>query len=204
MLCALLLLPKRRLRLNQSTPPTATASRITRSRPAALINTRPLMHFSDDMKCTDVLKEWKEKYQRTGQVVRVNFARLSSSHYLKDRATHLIHWYPAKVLSQIPAFFFRALSNRGESVLDPFAGSGTVLLEARLAGRRTMAAEINPLARLITQVKITPVPSEILEREGQKLLDSIDLRRHSFKDLPEPLRFWHDRRVLYQLAAIAE
>jgi hypothetical protein len=51
----------------------------------------------------------------------------------------------------------------GEWLLDPFVGSGTSLVEARLLGRHALAAEIDPLARLMAHVKATPLdPDRIL------------------------------------------
>ena len=49
-----------------------------------------------------------------------------------DRATHLVHSYPAKLIPNIPIFFAncRSLATRGSSIYDPFCGSGTVLVEA--------------------------------------------------------------------------
>jgi hypothetical protein len=40
-------------------------------------------------------------------------------------------------------------------ILDPFCGSGTVALEASIAGFQPLVADINPMARLITEVKTT-------------------------------------------------
>ena len=44
-------------------------------------------------------------------------------------------------------------------VLDPFAGAGTVLLEAISANRVAIGADSNAMARLISQVKTHPLPS---------------------------------------------
>jgi hypothetical protein len=68
----------------------------------------------------------------------------------------MIHLYPAKLLPHIAAFFLASseLSSKGDKVLDPFSGSGTVLLEALLAGRSPIGADSNPLARLISKVKM--------------------------------------------------
>jgi hypothetical protein len=41
--------------------------------------------------------------------------------------------------------------------LDPMAGSGTTLVEARLMGRSAVGVEIDPVAALIAKVKATPL-----------------------------------------------
>src|SRR5258708_5974290 len=81
-----------------------------------------------------------------------------------DRYSHLIHPYPAKLLVHIPYFFLAnsILSTPGDTILDPFCGSGTVLLEALVAQRRAIGADVNPLARLISIVKTSPPDPEKL------------------------------------------
>ena len=73
----------------------------------------------------------------------------------RDAATHWIHWYPAKMFHRIPAQILSSSSSRPLTVLDPFCGSGTVLLEAALRGHLAIGIDVNPLARLIARVKTT-------------------------------------------------
>src|ERR1700728_3968486 len=67
--------------------------------------------------------------------------------------THDLHPYPAKFIPQIPRTLIEALSKPGETVLDPFCGGGTSLVEATIAGRNAVGSDSNPLAVLITQAK---------------------------------------------------
>lgn len=50
-------------------------------------------------------------------------------------ATHNLHAFAAKFPPQLPRLFIHELTNPGEWVLDPMAGSGTALVEAVFAGR---------------------------------------------------------------------
>jgi len=50
----------------------------------------------------------------------------------------------------------RRTTSEGELVLDPFCGRGTTLLEALLNNREAIAADINPLAALISMAKAQP------------------------------------------------
>lgn len=75
-----------------------------------------------------------------------------------QQATHAIHPYPAKFIPQIPRELLRVLHPHDQTaVLDPFCGSGTTLVEAALAGVRSVGIDVNPLACLITKVKLTPI-----------------------------------------------
>jgi len=46
-----------------------------------------------------------------------------------------------------------SLSGPNTTVLDPFCGSGTVLVEAMIAGRRAVGADLNPLAVMLAALK---------------------------------------------------
>jgi hypothetical protein len=50
-----------------------------------------------------------------------------------------------------------AFSKSAERVLDPFCGSGTVLVEAMAAGRSAVGIDASPLAVLIAKVRSTPL-----------------------------------------------
>ena len=75
-------------------------------------------------------------YQNDGEPIAVNFRELAKELNKPERYTHLIHSYPAKLLANIPFFFFASdeLCPENGIVLDPFCGTGTVLLEAAAYG----------------------------------------------------------------------
>jgi DNA modification methylase len=105
-----------------------------------------------------------DRYDATPRPISVNFRKLVPWMRVGERATHYLHPYPAKLLPHIPAFFLAndVLTSPGDSVLDPFCGSGTVLLESLLHGRRGLGADSNPLARLITAAKVTSaIPADL-------------------------------------------
>ena len=84
----------------------------------------------------------------------------------RDFATHWIHWYPAKMFHRIPSVFLDNVElPEGASILDPFCGSGTVLLEASIRGYNAVGIDISPLARLISRTKVTPVDPDLLEEQ---------------------------------------
>jgi len=119
-----------------------------------------------------LLEELSREYQRTGDHVEVDFRKLVEWVRLGDQLTHQIHPYPAKLLPNIAHFFLRAsvLHNPVRSVLDPFCGSGTVALEASMAGFTPYVADANPLALLITKVKTTPYDSDELRIATKKII----------------------------------
>ncbi len=74
-----------------------------------------------------------------------------------DRAhVHGFHTYPARMHPTTAARLVEAASGERETVLDPFCGSGTVLVEAMIAGRRAVGVDLNPLAIPLARLKTTP------------------------------------------------
>ena len=114
------------------------------------------------------------EYKQAGHPIPVDFRTLLPDLGKTERATHLVHPYPAKLLRHIPYFFLRSerLSNKGDIVADPFCGSGTVLLEAILAERHAVGADSNPFARLLTRVKTTPLDLAPARLRTEELTDA--------------------------------
>lgn len=69
------------------------------------------------------------------------------------RHVHGFHSYPARLHPDTARLLVAAFSKPGAVVLDPFCGSGTVLVEARLAGRRAIGVDVNPLAYELSVLK---------------------------------------------------
>jgi hypothetical protein len=68
-----------------------------------------------------------------------------------ERATHGFHTYPAGMHPDC-AREVMALAPEG-GVHDPFCGGGTVLVEARLAGRPTSGTDLSPIALLVSRAR---------------------------------------------------
>ena len=132
--------------------------------------------------------EWRTR--RNQREINVSFRDHGGAVGRRDFATHWIHWYPAKMFHRIPSVFLDtvALPSRAK-ILDPFCGSGTVLLEANLRGHHAIGIDINPLARLISRVKITPLEPSELKSELARLLPKA--KRSRSMPGPQPtLDYW--------------
>lgn len=84
--------------------------------------------------------------------------------------THGFHTYPAK-LHPLTARRCLALLRPGknELVVDPFCGSGTVLVEAVLAGARGIGVDANPLAAMIARAKTWGGPRKALVERARAI-----------------------------------
>lgn len=64
-----------------------------------------------------------------------------------------LHWHPAPFVPQIPAILIQALSEKEDTILDPFSGAGVTLIEAARLKRKFIGIDINPYAVNITKAK---------------------------------------------------
>lgn len=96
--------------------------------------------------------------------------------------THGFYRYPARFSPVFAREFIRQFTKPGDLVLDPFAGGGTTLVEARALGRSVIGIDISQLAVFVSNAKTT-VLTEADINEIQKwscnLDDSLNLRNPS-------------------------
>lgn len=141
------------------------------------------------------------EYKQNGEPIRINFREIVPKLNSNERYSHLIHSYPAKLLCHIPFFFLQTdyFCPKDGLVLDPFCGTGTVMLEANISGRKAIGADANPLAVLISQVKTTYIEKEDL----QKTLRTIISRAKRIKDTVtfdvSSISRWFSKSTIQQL-----
>lgn len=89
--------------------------------------------------------------------------------------THGIHKHPAIFIPHIPKYlintFSTELNEEGNRpvILDPFSGSGTTGVEAKIAGREFLGVEINPVSKLVSDVATTPIPYTVLQNTKSEI-----------------------------------
>ncbi|HEV8505127.1 MAG TPA: hypothetical protein VGQ53_07010 [Chitinophagaceae bacterium] len=156
----------------------------------------------DNFDC--ILEKLINEYARSKKPIEVSFRELIPHLNKSDRATHLIHTYPAKLLMHIPYFFLNngILSDVNDKILDPFCGSGTVLLETIISGRQPFGADSNPLARLISRTKTNIYDIKNLKESSLEFLGKIDNRKMG--DIPNVVNidYWFSPKIKKQLSSI--
>lgn len=66
-----------------------------------------------------------------------------------------IHWYPATFIPNVPANLIEVFSQEDDLVWDPFCGSGNSGVEALKRGRKFIGNDINEIAVMISNAKLT-------------------------------------------------
>lgn len=151
-----------------------------------------------------LIKEYIQNYTLSGEPILVNFRKLIPEIYKMERFSHLIHSYPAKLLCHIPYFFLKTdyFCPKGGIVLDPFCGTGTVLLEAKLAGRNSLGADANPLARMISSAKTTYICKSKLLQTLAVIIFNAKSGKYRFNPSLESMGFWFHQRSIEHLSTI--
>lgn len=121
--------------------------------------------------------------------------------------THTIHKYPSKFIPQIPQWAIRKyLHNSSNSyVFDPMCGSGTTLLEAFLHGHNSIGIDIDPLATLISKVKVTPLNINKLEKITLDIKRKLARRKKGkFMPITKNLEHWFNKKAINDLSMIRD
>lgn len=78
---------------------------------------------------------------------------------------------PAKSIPEIPRWFFQKYANLPFTVLEPFAGSGTTIIEAVKNGASVYWLDYHPLSRLNCQIKSSRFSEKDIRLEGTKIIN---------------------------------
>lgn len=125
--------------------------------------------------------------------------------------THGYHTYPAMMIPQVCRTLINKYRPEGRFslIFDPYMGSGTTLVEAKVARVNALGTDLNPLARLMAKVKTTHYD----EGEIQTQLSDIVLKCSFYSDSQVENRnfdrisnysFWYSEDVLLKLSFLAQ
>lgn len=136
-------------------------------------------------------------------------AMRAAEHSPPDVATHGMHAYPARMHAAIATHVIERLTKPGARVVDPFCGSGTVLVEAMTLGRRSAGVDLNPLAIRIAEVKTTRVDAVRRERLaatieglGERSEERVRTRTPALAPLSKEDVKWYEGHTLKELAGL--
>lgn len=119
---------------------------------------------------------------------------------------HQLSPYIGKIKSSIAGELVERYSTRGDLVVDPFAGAGTIPLEASLRGRRVFGADISPYARILSLAKLRPPPSlsVALESAERALAEARALAKPDLRSVPFWVRCFFHPDTLREALAFAK
>lgn len=98
------------------------------------------------------------------------------------RLTHYLFRFPAKFHPPVARALLERYAGADRRVLDPFCGSGTLLVEAAVSGRSAVGTDVDPLAVFVSQVKCRPLQAIALEKSWTTLWPRIERWRRTAFD----------------------
>lgn len=111
--------------------------------------------------------------------------------------THSIYYYPAKFIPHVVKYAIENYSKVGDNVVDCYAGSGTVGLEAYIANRNCYLLDLSPLLNHIMQIKIVREKNLLSIDVMEKYLTEI-IASDEYTYTPEwkTVDYWYDKDIL--------
>lgn len=128
---------------------------------------------------------------------------------------HAWHSFPAKFPPELPKYFIQNLTQPGENILDPMAGSCTTLLESVNLNRKAYGFEIDPLSIIIGRAKLQNIDKIEAYKTGKNILEFAKLSllnkkndientfRNRFDDKTiEFLEYWYLKETQLELVSL--
>lgn len=151
------------------------------------------------------------------EALNLNWRERDLPEKIRTKHVHRLHPYLGKYIPQLVEIFLRKYFKPGQTVLDPFSGSGTTLVQANELGIHSVGYDISAFNIILARAKTKPydlkkVRSEILDilervqqttqSEAQQLtLWSAEKRGNKKEKANEYLKAWFAPTALHELIA---
>ncbi len=91
----------------------------------------------------------------------------------RTKHVHRLHPYLGKFIPQLVEIFLRKYFKPGETVFDPFSGSGTALVQAKELGINSVGCDVSAFNVLLARAKTKTYSVEIVRHEISDILECV-------------------------------
>jgi len=116
--------------------------------------------------------------------LNLNWTEKELPERIRTKHVHRLHPYLGKYIPQLVEIFLRKYFTPGQTVLDPFCGSGTTLVQANELKINSIGADISEFNILISKVKTSKYNLEFVKHELTELLDRTEKLTGNYKGDP--------------------
>jgi 16S rRNA G966 N2-methylase RsmD len=111
-----------------------------------------------------------------------------------------MHKYWGRKSQDLVAHYISANSKPGDVVLDPFMGSGGVLIESKRLGRSSIGVDLNPISRLIVENTLSEFDAEVFRNHMDSILSAVpaDVWEFSSATCPECGQRGHLKNAIWE------
>ena len=134
------------------------------------------------------------------EVALVSFRELVPEINDTGYLTHAIFAYPAKFIPQVVRYAMNTYTQEGDWIIDPFAGSGTVGVEAYLCKRNAVLFDLNPLLNHIMPLKVYRGKELLSEANLHERLAGMQKSKHPFTPHWSNVDYWYAPEMLEVLS----
>ncbi|MFZ3059875.1 MAG: DNA methyltransferase [Candidatus Methanoperedens sp.] len=141
------------------------------------------------------------------KILKLNPADWSGSCLAVESTLHQLSPYIGKIKSTFARKLITTYTKPDDIVLDPFAGSGTVILESLIAGRQAIANDINPYA--ITLIKAKMFPPDSLDEAIKDAKYYISMTKKQSKEIdleevPDWIKKFYHQDTLKEIISLSQ
>ena len=122
----------------------------------------------------------------------------------RTKHVHRLHPYHGKFIPQLVEVLLDRYFTRGAHVLDPFAGSGTTLVQALESGCDATGVELAAFNCLLIRVKTAEYDVDALGAELREVLERLDSLQATRKAESAYLRRWYAPQAIAELLAFRD
>ncbi len=124
--------------------------------------------------------------------------------HVRTKHVHRLHPYHGKFIPQLVEVLLDRYFERGAHVLDPFAGSGTTLVQALESGLDATGAELAAFNCLLVGVKTAEYELPLLREELNDVYERIGVQPTRGRQASRYVRSWYAPQARAELLAFAD
>jgi len=139
-----------------------------------------------------------------GLDLELSWSERALPEHVRTKHVHRLHPYHGKFIPQLVEVLLGRYFERGEHVLDPFAGSGTTLVQALESGLDATGVELAAFNCLLIGVKTAPYDVQALGGELRDVCARLGSLRTRRRATSSYVRAWYSPQAITELLAFRE
>ena len=121
------------------------------------------------------------------EALNLNWRERDLPEKIRTKHVHRLHPYLGKYIPQLVEIFLRKYFKPGQTVLDPFSGSGTTLVQANELGIHSVGYDISAFNIILARAKTKPYD---LKKVRGEILDILERVQQATQNEAQQLTLW--------------